>query len=498
MVSKILLIDVDIFRNENNAGAVYYSHHPVGLLYLVSAVREVYPDIEFRVFHTSTSNDPLKHIESLVSTFNPDLVGLRSLSIAKEPFQMVAEKIRELKPGILLVGGGPYTSSSYDDILLNGLVDIAVIGEGEKTFVDLLDQLLKSDKIPVDVKGTAVIVDGTLKINEPRPLISDLDAIPFPDYNFINLEDYIGIENHALQDASCSAFILSSRGCPFTCFYCHQLFGKKVRRRSAGNVIAEMREHIEKRGISDFVFLDDVFNVPMTESKKLLKLIIDELPPVRINFPNGLRADLIDEEMLDLFEKAGTVEMALAIESVTPRLQKMMGKNLNIEKARVAIEAASRRFITRVFFIIGFPTETFEEAMDTIRFAASFEHAAQPMLSVLRIYNNSKLFNLLEPTREQAIAMSEQEKKVLHLEMFDDIEFYGDLFSDEKVPLKSKDLKELLYFWMRDVFINQTRIMKSHEVLEKHFDKGKILEFYRNVFNKPKFNERDLQRLLKV
>ena len=498
MISRIFLIDVDIFRNENSKGSVYYSHHPIGLLYLVSAVRKVYPEIDISVFHTSTSIDPLKHIESLLSTFKPDLVGLRSLSIAKEPFQIIAKKIREFKPDMPLVCGGPYSSSSYNDILLNGLVDIAVIGEGENTFVDLIGRLLKSDKIPADLNGTAVIVDGTLKINEPRSLIRDLDTIPFPDYNFINLEDYIGIENHALQDASRSAFILSSRGCPYTCFYCHQLFGKKVRRRSAENVVAEMREHIEKRDIRDFVFLDDVFNVPMKEAKKLLTLIKEDLPPVRINFPNGLRADQFDDELLDLFESAGTVEMALAVESVTPRLQMLMGKNLNVEKARKAIDAASKRFITRTLFIIGFPTETFEEAMDTINFAASFEYAAQPMLAVLRIYNNSRLFNLLEPTKEQAAAMAEQEKKVLHLEMFDNIEFYGDLFSTDKVPLKSKDLKELLYFWMRDVYINQNRILKSQSVLEKYFGEEKILEFYRGIFNRPKFNKRDLQRLLKV
>jgi len=498
MINKVLLIDVDVFKNENSSGSVYFSHHPIGLLYLVSSVRESFPEINFNVFHTSTSNNPVKSIESLILSFNPDLVGLRSLSIAKDPFKLVAEKIRELKPDIPIVGGGPYPSSSYSDILSAGFIDIAVIGEGETTFVDLVGRLLKSTLIPTDLKGTAVIENGKVKINEPRPLIQNIDSIPFPDYDFIDLKKYIGIENHALQDASKSAFILSSRGCPYGCFYCHQLFGKKIRRRSPENVIAEMREYIEKRGIFDFVFLDDVFNVPMSDAKKLLSLITKELPPVRINFPNGLRADLIDEEMLDLFERAGTVEMALAVETVVPRLQKLMGKNLNIDKAKVAIDAASKHFITRIFFIIGFPTETYPEALETINFAASFEYAAQPMLSALRIYNNSKLFNLLEPNEEQILAMAAQEKKVIHLEMFDEIEFYGDLFSAEKVPLKSKDLKELLYFWMRDVLTNQNRIRKSHQILEKHLDKEKILAFYRNVFNRPTFSERGLQRLLKT
>jgi len=491
------LIDVDVFEDKNIPEIQQYSHHPIGLLYLVASAKEQFPEIEFNVFHTSTSSDPIKKIESLIGTFNPDLVGLRALSIAKVPFQLVAQKVRELKPDIPIVGGGPYPSSSYYDILQSGLVDIAVIGEGETPFAGLIGQLIKSKTIPTDIKGTAVIENNKIKVNDSCPVIKNIDEIPNPDYDFINLSDYAEIKNHALQDASKCAFILSSRGCPYGCFYCHQLFGKRIRRRSAAKIVAEMREHIDKRGIYDFVFVDDIFNVPVPEAKKVLSLIIEELPKVRLTFPNGLRADYIDEELLDLFEAAGTVEMALAVETVIPRLQKLMGKNLDLQKAEIAISAASKRFITRIFFMIGFPTETYDEALETIKFASSFEYAAQPVLSVLRLYNNSKLFDVLKPTEAQALAIAEQEKKVVHLKMFEDMEFYGDLFSDDKVPLKSADMKELLYCWMRDVLGNPVRIKKSHQVLMKFLDHEKILEFYRGIFGRPKFNEHDLQRLLK-
>lgn len=497
MINKILLIDVDIFEDKNDTTLQHFSHHPVGLLYLVSAVKKAFPETDFKVYHTSVSNEPIKEIEDLMLSFNPDLVGLRALSIAKDPFKSIAEKIHKLKPGIPIIGGGPYPSTSYNEILSDGLVDIAVIGEGELTFVEIIEQLKSSESIQKNIPGTVVIENNKIKINEPRPVIQNIDQIPFPAYDYIDLHNYSGIKNHALQDASKCAFILSSRGCPYGCFYCHQIFGKKVRRRSAENVVEEMKEHIEKRGIYDFVFLDDLFNVPKPAAKSLLSLIIEKLPKVRLNFPNGLRADQIDEEMLDLFEKAGTVEMALAVETVNPRLQKMIGKNLNLEMSEKAISSASKRFITRIFFMIGFPTETFEEALETINFASSFKYAAQPVLSVLRLYNNSKLFNLLNPTPEQITAIAEQEKKVVHLKMFSDMEFYGDLFSDEKVPLKSSDMKELLFCWMRDVLGNTERIKKSHQVLLKHLDDDKILEFYKGIFGRPKFNERELQRLLK-
>jgi anaerobic magnesium-protoporphyrin IX monomethyl ester cyclase len=496
MIKRILLIDVDLFRNKLDTDTLYYSHHPIGLLYLVSAVNEEYPQINFQVFHTPTSPDPIKSVESLMLSFKPDLVGLRALSIAKQPFHLIAQKIRELSPDIPIIAGGPYPSTSYNDILQNGLVDMAVIGEGEITFVELIKRLQQSNDIPDDLLGTIVFKNGMLKINSQRPLIQNVDAIPFPNYDYINLSDYEGIMNHALKESTNCAFIFSSRGCPYGCFYCHQLFGKKIRHRSAENVVAEMKQHTE-RGIFDFVFLDDLFNVPMAEAKKVLSLIIKELPEVRINFPNGLRADFIDEEMLDLFEQAGTVEMALAVETAVPRLQKLMGKNLNIEKAKVAIQSASKRFITRIFFIIGFPSETYEEALETINFASSFDSAAQPTLSLLRLYNNSRLFDILQPTEEQCLAIAEQEKKLLHLTMFDEPEFYGDFFSDDKVPLKKRDLKELIYLWMRNVIMNPVRIKQSHEVLKKFLTSDEIMEFYRNVYDKPKFNDKDLRNLLK-
>jgi radical SAM superfamily enzyme YgiQ (UPF0313 family) len=497
MIKRILLIDADLF-GDTFCSSIYFTHHPIGLLYLASFAKQKFPEIEFRVFHTVTSNDPLKSIESLMADFKPDMVGIRSLSFAKEGFRLAAEKVRELSPSIPILGGGPYASTAYNDILTAGQIDVAVIGEGEETFAELITHYSISQTTPLTIKGTAVLEHGKLKLNPMRPYIMDLDSLPFPDYSFVNLNDYKGIKNQALQDDSKCVFIMATRGCHYDCFFCHQIFGRRIRRRSPENVVAEMRQHVEKRGVDNFVFVDDTFNVPMPEAKETLALIIKELPNVKLNFPNGLRADHIDDEMLDLFEQAGTVEIALAVETAVPRLQKFIGKHMDIHKAEKAIHAASKRFVTRTLFMVGFPTETYEEAMETIKYAESFDYVAQPMLSVLRIYNNSKVFDFLDPTEEQYKAISEQEKNLFHLGMFENIKFYGDFFSKEKVPLKTPDLKELISYWMRNVNFNHNRIQKSYQVLSKHFDKEKILEYYSNVFDKPKFNENDLENLLKL
>lgn len=498
MPKHILLIDVDSFDASGQPLTAFGCHHPVGLLYLVSAAKQQFPDITFKVFHTATSSNPVQQTQAIIDSFKPDLIGIRSLSNAKESFKLISEGIRTASSGTVLIGGGPYVTASYDSLLKNNLIDIAVLGEGELTFNALIAHYNTSDAIPEHINGTAIMKDGNIIKAEARSFIDKPDSIPFPDYNLIQLNDYKGLKSHTFHDTSETAFILCSRGCPYNCFYCHQNFGHKIRRRSAKNIIEEMRQHIEKRNIRDFTFLDDVFNMPMPEAKEILRLIAKELPGVRLYFPNGLRADHIDEEMADLFEQAGTVELALAIETATPRLQKIIGKHLNLPKAAEAIESLSKRFITRVFFITGFPTETFEEAQNTIQFAMQFEYMANPIFNVLRLYNNTKLYKYLNPTQEQLKAIGEQESKEIHMNMFGDLGFYGDLFSDETVPLKGKDLKILLNTWLRYVLVNPVRIQKSHTVVARHLTDDKILEFYRGVFNRPGFSNRDLEKLLKL
>jgi len=219
---------------------------------------------------------------------------------------------------------------------------------------------------------------------------------------------------------------------------------------------------------------------------------------VHLNFPNGLRADQIDDELIDLLEQTGTVHMALAVETANPRVQKIIRKNLMIDRAFKAIDAVSRKFIVCVFFMIGFPTETFKEAMETIKFAEELKYLAEPTLSVVRVYKGTPLFDMLKPNREQKKELLKQEKEFCQPKLFNDMVFYGDLFSSEKVPLKGDDIQALQWEWVRRIFNDSERIANSHKVLQRHMNQMQILEFYRNLFDKQSFNEKSLKQLLNV
>ena len=398
-------------------------------------------------------------------------------------------------PSVFLVGGGPYPSSSYLEIV-GSHVDLVVIGEGEKTFVELIEKLNETQTLPINLIGTAVWLDGQVKKNEGRPVLENLDELPFPDYGLIDTSDYQGIYNLANLSTQTCAFIESSRGCTYKCYYCHAALSKTVRRRSAHLVIEEMAEHYHKRGLRDFVFVDDIFNVPKKIAKDILRRIIKNFPDATLNFSNGLRADRLDDEILDLFEEAGTVQMSLAFETATPRLQKLIVKHLDIPKAVEMTEKASRRFIVRTLFMVGFPTETMEEAEATIRLSKGLTYVAEPGLSIVRVYPGTPLFDALNPTPEEARLIEEQTSTALSSHYMDEPSFYGDYFSIEKVPIRGRDCQNIRWGWVRDIVHNKERIRNSHTILEKHLNQEQILTFYRNLYQKPDFDQRTLKTWL--
>ena len=498
MIKKILLIDVEYDKTTNSRSQLQtrWSHHPIGLMYIATAVEKVFKDIKFEILHTVTCLNAENSIESLLANFRPDLIGLRSLSIFQDQFHKIARLIRDKAPNVLLIGGGPYPSASYEKILEDRFVDLVVLGEGEKTFVELITWLRDHDHLPNDLSGTAVLKNGKSKLNAERPIIENLNELPIPNYGLINLSDYEGISNLAFQEASKSAFIETSRGCTYKCYYCHAALSKSVRRRFPHLVLEELANHY-KRGILDFVFVDDIFNVPKAIAKEILRLIIHQFSGVRLNFSNGLRADQLDDELLDLLEEAGTVHVALAVETAIPRLQKLIVKNLRIQKAKEMIHKASQRFIVCTFFMVGFPTETIEEAKETVNFARDLTYLAQPVLNIVRIYPGTPLFNALDPTPEQARLIDEQASANPTIRATDNPYFYGDFFPRNKVPMVGKDITAIRLQWMRQVILNKERIRNSYNVMGKFFNEEQIIHFNKNFFDNPDFKKQELTKLLR-
>ncbi|PIQ96301.1 MAG: hypothetical protein COV67_10270 [Nitrospinae bacterium CG11_big_fil_rev_8_21_14_0_20_56_8] len=498
MIQRILLVDIEYDRQMAGQITEYEAagntHHPLGLMYLAAMVRKQFPDVQVRILHTATCQNAEESLKTALKEFSPQLVGLRALSLFQKPFKHLAQVVRETRPEAFLIGGGPYPSGSYREIVDN-VVDLVVRGEGEMTFVELIEWLNRHGTYPDHLDGTVVKVNGELIINPARGEIENIDVLPKPAYNLIQLSDYKGIYNLANQSTATCVFIESSRGCTYKCYYCHAALSKTVRRRSPELVLDELQDHYN-RGVRDFVFVDDIFNVPKKIAKEILRGIIQRLPGVSLNFSNGLRADRLDDEILDLFEEAGTVQMSLAVETATPRLQKLIVKYLDIPKAAEMIHKASQRFIVRTLFMVGFPTESLEEAWSTVNMAKEFSYVAEPAMSIVRVYPGTPLFDALNPTPVEARKIEDQTADSLLTRLMDSPSFYGDFFPREKVPLTGKNIQEIRWEWMRNIYHNRERIRNSHGVLERHLNHEQILTFYRNLYQKPDFDDKTLERFL--
>lgn len=238
------------------------------------------------------------------------------------------------------------------------------------------------------LKGLAPIVTC------PRPQIMDFDSIPLPDRTLVDYEKYhkyigMGMSKNAIG-------ILASRGCPYNCAYCHKIWPKKQVMRSAENIFNEVRMYYDV-GIRRFIFIDDIFNLNIKISSRVFNMIIDSGMKIHILFPTGVRGDILTKDYIDLMVRAGVVNISLALETASPRLQKLIGKNLNLEKLKENITYLTEEYphiVTELFSMHGFPSETTEEARATLEFIKDIKWIHFPYFHLLKIYPGTDMANL--------------------------------------------------------------------------------------------------------
>jgi amino acid adenylation domain-containing protein/non-ribosomal peptide synthase protein (TIGR01720 family) len=242
-----------------------------------------------------------------------------------------------------------------------------------------------------------------------RRQIKDLDSLPLPDRSMVNYEKYSKYIGVAPVKNSIS--IQATRGCPYNCAYCFKIWPRKHVFRSAENIFEEIHLYY-KMGVKRFSIIDDIFNLDRKNSMSFFQLIVKQGMDLQIFFPAGLRADILTEDYIDLMIEAGTKGFSLALETASPRLQKLIEKHLNLEKLHENIEYICGKYpevILDLQTMHGFPTETEEEAMMTLNFIKSIKWLHFPYLNILRIYTNTGMEKLALKSgiSRQAIVRSE-------------------------------------------------------------------------------------------
>lgn len=349
----------------------------MGVLYLAAYLRDRM-GADVRVADVLMMKDPSREIAEAVRGFEPDMVGLSGLTCESLMLHHAAWIARSIMPRVAVVVGGPYSSSDPEAALADWNIDAAVIGEGEESILELA-RFVESGgtgwRRSGGIEGIAGLAyrdgDGMVRISAPRPPIEDLDSLPTPAWDAIDVKWFWTRPGMTTAGVRPYMPVFTSRGCPYHCTYCHNIFGHRFRARSADSVLDEMEALHREFGVHDFEFLDDSINIDRERFVAILTGLEKRgIKPV-LHFPNGVRTDLFDEELIRLLKRVGVGEISVAVETASPRLQKMTRKNLNLEKVRKNIELMAKLHIfTRGFFMLGYPTETEEELLSTIDFAA--------------------------------------------------------------------------------------------------------------------------------
>ncbi|NIM16712.1 MAG: AMP-binding protein [Candidatus Aminicenantes bacterium] len=299
----------------------------------------------------------------------------------------------------------------------------------------------------------------------PRPQILDLDGLPMVDRSMIDFDRYSQYISVAPVKSSIS--IQGTRGCPYLCAYCHKIWPKRHVFRSAENIFAEL-EFYYKLGVKRFAMIDDIFNLDIENSSRFFKLIIDNGIEMQLFFPAGLRGDLLSENYIDLMIEAGTRGFPLALETGSPRLQKLIKKNLNLDKLHRNLEYICEKY-PNVFLELqtmhGFPTETEEEAMMTLDFIKSLKWLHFPYVHILKIYPNTDMEKLAIENGVSAEAIRQSQELAWHelpetlpFDKSFTLQYQADFFNNYFLA-KERLLHVLPY---------QMKIMTEDEVVQKY------------------------------
>jgi amino acid adenylation domain-containing protein len=298
-----------------------------------------------------------------------------------------------------------------------------------------------------------------------RPQLTNLDDLPIPDRSLVNYDKYMSRIGQAWVKHSLAIF--ATRGCPYKCAYCHKIWPKRHVVRSAENIFAEVKLYYNM-GVRRFAIIDDIFNMNVKNSRKFFRLIIENKLEVQLFFPNGMRGDLLTTDYIDLMVEAGTVSIALALETASPRLQKLIGKNLKIEKFKENLEYFCEKYpqvIIELFTMIGFPGETEEEALMTLDFIKSIKGIHFPYINILRIYSNTDMYRMAVENGVAPAAIFRSENLYFH-EIPDTLPFDKSFAA----KLQTDFLNE--YFLSKErllrVMPHQMKIFTIEEIIQKY------------------------------
>ena len=311
---------------------------------------------------------------------------------------------------------------------------------------------------------------NNLFVSPPRKQFHNLDNLPVYDRALIDYRKYNKNIGHA--GVKYSMAVQATRGCPYRCFYC-DVYKTTLHhfRRSVDSIFDEIKA-IADLGIKRIEFIDDIFNVKEKDFVAFFNKVIQHNLKVKFFFPTALKGDLLNKEVIDTMIQGGAVGINLSLESASNRMQKVMRKNLNIQKFKENLEYICKAYpdaITTLNSMHGFPTETEEEAMMTINFIKEMKWVHFPYLHVVRILPGTDLEKFALNSGVTRKAINESIDKSYHQ-------------VTPTLPFPKKFTEKCKLIFLKDYVLNKERLLKILPIQMKHFTEDELNQKYSSYF----------------
>lgn len=366
------------------------SYETFGVMYLSAAITQEGHKAEVLI-----ESEEGRSFFDKISRIKPDIVAF---SIMTGIHKWAADTARQIKErfGYHIIAGGPHCTF-FPEFIENEGIDAVCRGEGEDAFLDYLFAFERKDAL-MNIAGWWVKTNKSVIKNDLYPLRSDLDMLPYPDREIYR-------KRYASLNSNSCCEVLVARGCPYSCSFCYNQIlknlyvgkGNYVRRHSVARVIAEIKDFRQKygNGVKWVSFVDDLFIMDRQWLDDFLSRYKNE---IALPFGCGLRANLIDEELVEILAGAGCKVASFGIESGDSELRNtILNKNISDEQIIIAGQLLNKygiRFST--FNMFNLPGENLEKAKKTIALNLKIRSKNYPWSGLLQPYRGTRIFDLAD------------------------------------------------------------------------------------------------------
>lgn len=417
---------------------------PLGILYLAGYL-ENHSQHKISVIDAQVEKLSYQELKQRIEKISPDIIGITAMTFTLIDVIKTVALVKEINPRVKVILGGPHAHIYPKETLQLDGVDFVVMGEGEKALLELINNIDQPNQLK-DINNLAYKSNDQIVINKITEYNKNLNELPFPARHLVPYKRYRSI----LSGDNAITTMFTSRGCPYRCAFCDRPnMGKIFRSRSAENVVNEMEKCLEM-GIDEIFIYDDTFTV----DKQRVINICDEIIKRNLKFTWDVRArvDTVNEEVLRKLKQAGCVRIHYGVESGTEKILKVLNKGIHLDQVVKVFNLTKKIGIsTFAYFMVGCPTETKENILETIKFAKKL-NTDYVQITLFTPFPATKIYN---DALKQGIIKNDYW-----------LEFAKNPNSDFKTPywdqeLSQEELFNLINLAYRQFYLRPSFIIKS-------------------------------------